>query len=125
MWRFQASRKTLHNANRWAQQLSELEPLDSPVPERRLSAVIDQPFDVEADAELAPADTDPASTTDGSDSSDDTVEADHPGRGLLEMLRSRRGVRLGLNEDGDDELAAMIGVCRLRRGQRGCGRRGR
>ena len=110
VWRFQASRKTLHNANRWAQQLSELEPLDSPVPERRLSAVIDQPFDVEADAELAPADTDPASTTNGSDSSDDTVEADHPGRGLLEMLRSRRGVRLGLNEDGDDELAAMLGT---------------
>ena len=26
------------------------------------------------------------------------------------MLRSRRGVRLGLDEDGDDELAAMLGT---------------
>ena len=53
MWTFSPARKALHNANRWAQQLSELEPLDGPVPARRLSAVSDRPFDFETDADAA------------------------------------------------------------------------
>jgi hypothetical protein len=53
MWTFNPTRKSLQNANRWAQQLSELEPLDGPVPARRLSAVSDRPFDFETDAEAA------------------------------------------------------------------------
>ncbi|MEO6530816.1 MAG: septation protein SepH [Specibacter sp.] len=104
LWRFHPGRKALHNANRWAQQLSELEPLDSPVPERRLSAVLDAPFDVEAeaDAEIEPDEAAAAPVA---------AEVDeYPGHGLLDMLRSRRGVRLGINETGDDELAAMLGT---------------
>ena len=102
LWRFHASRKALHNTNRWAQQLSELEPLDSAVPERRLSAVIDQPFDVEATGETSKAELpgEPAPTPEA---------PEFPGHGLLDMLRSRRGVRLGIDEGGDDELAAMLG----------------
>ncbi|PYI38346.1 DUF3071 domain-containing protein [Arthrobacter psychrolactophilus] len=104
LWRFHSSRKDLHNANRWAQQLSELEPLDSPVPERRLSAVMDKPFDVEAGSPEAEAE--PEVTAEVSEDGED-----YPAHGgLLEMLRSRRGVRLGLDEDGDDELAAMLGT---------------
>ncbi|PYH00965.1 DUF3071 domain-containing protein [Arthrobacter stackebrandtii] len=102
LWHFHSGRKSLQNANRWAQQLSELEPLDSPVPERRLSAVADQPFDVEANGG-EPA-VDPAGAPE-----DDPESPDFPGHGLLEMLRSRRGMRLGIDEDGDDELAAMLG----------------
>lgn len=102
LWRFHSGRKALHNANRWAQQLSELEPLDSPVPERRLSAVVDQPFDVEANGET--------SAVELAEQPAETPEApEFPGHGLLDMLRSRRGVRLGIDEDGDDELAAMLG----------------
>lgn len=102
LWRFHAGRKALHNANRWAQQLSELEPLDSPVPDRRLSAVLDQPFDVEANGETTGVEHpgEPAETP---------AAPEFPGHGLLDMLRSRRGVRLGIDEDGDDELAAMLG----------------
>ncbi|WP_449372540.1 hypothetical protein [Arthrobacter psychrolactophilus] len=104
MWRFHSSRKDLHNANRWAQQLSELEPLDSPVPERRLSAVMDKPFDVEAGG--PEAEVEPEVAAEVSEDSED-----YPAHGgLLDMLRSRRGVRLGLDEDGDDELAAMLGT---------------
>lgn len=106
LWRFHAGRKSLHNANRWAQQLSELEPLDNPVPERRLSAVADKPFDVEADATHVKGET--ADVAD--EAAPDQDEPGYPGHGLLDMLRSRRGVRLGLDEDGDDELAAMLGT---------------
>lgn len=95
MWTFSPSRKSLQNANRWAQQLSELEPLDGPVPARRLSAVSDRPFDFETDAEAAAART--ASGQPGKDSD-----------GLLDMLRSRRGQRLGVDEDGDDALALLL-----------------
>ena len=95
MWTFSPARKSLQNANRWAQQLSELEPLDGPVPARRLSAVSDRPFDFETDAEAAAART--ASGQSGKDSD-----------GLLDMLRSRRGQRLGIDEDGDDALAMLL-----------------
>lgn len=89
MWTFSPQRKSLQNANRWAQQLSELEPLDGPVPARRLAAVSDRPFDFETDAETA------ARTSRESDN-------------LLEMLRSRRGQRLGVDEEGDDALAVLL-----------------
>ncbi len=102
LWHFHSGRKSLQNANRWAQQLSELEPLDSPVPERRLSAVADQPFDVEANGG--------ETAVEQPEAPEEVPEApDFPGHGLLDMLRSRRGMRLGLDEDGDDELAAMLG----------------
>ncbi len=104
LWRFHPARKSLHNANRWAQQLSEMEPLDSPVPERRLSAVVDQPFDVEA---AGPEDGKPVEASPAAEEA--AAPEAHAGHGLLDMLRSRRGLRLGLDHDGDDELATMIG----------------
>ncbi len=95
MWTFSPARKSLQNANRWAQQLSELEPLDGPVPARRLSAVSDRPFDFETDAEAA--------------GRPDGVGTIRQGRdGLLDMLRSRRGQRLGVDEDADDALAMLL-----------------
>lgn len=93
MWTFNPSRKSLQNANRWAQQLSELEPLDGPVPARRLSAVSDRPFDFETDAESV-----------ARNGAEKQKEAD----GLLDMLRSRRGQRLGLDEDSDEALALLL-----------------
>ena len=100
LWTFNPGRKSLQNANRWAQQLSELEPLDGPVPARRLSAVSDRPFDFEADADSArpaPRPGPEAEQADGKESD-----------GLLDMLRSRRGQRLGVDEDSDDALALLL-----------------
>lgn len=90
-WSFHPNRKSLQNANRWAQVLSELEPLDAPVGARRLTAVADQPFDVEANGEEAGAEA-PAA---------DSEE-------LLDVLSARRGQRLGIDEESDDALAAML-----------------
>ena len=93
-WTFSPLRKSVTNANRWAQLLSELEPLDSPVPSRRLTAVADRVFDFEAV---------PAPEADGTEADGDEETAN-----LLEVLRSRRGQRLGADEDGDDALAALL-----------------
>jgi hypothetical protein len=93
-WVYNPGRSTIANGNRWAQQLSELEPLDGPLPARRLSAVADRPFDFESDAQPA-ADVPAEPAEDGKD-------------GLLDMLRSRRGQRLGADENEDDALALLL-----------------
>jgi hypothetical protein len=109
MWTFHPARKSLHNANRWAQQLSELEPLEGPVPTRRLTAVSDRPFDFETDAEAA------ARTATGQHSiihqmllQQDRIHQEQDADGLLDMLRSRRGQRIGVDEDADDALAMLM-----------------
>ncbi|MGO4229688.1 septation protein SepH [Arthrobacter sp. YAF34] len=109
MWTFHPARKSLQNANRWAQQLSELEPLEGPVPTRRLTAVSDRPFDFETDAEAA------ARTATGQHSiihqmllQQDRIHQEQDADGLLDMLRSRRGHRIGVDEDADDALAMLL-----------------
>jgi hypothetical protein len=93
-WTFNPSRKTVVNANRWAQLLSELEPLDGPLPARRLSAVADRVFDFEAEK----AQEEAASMQAADDEAD----------GLLDVLRSRRGQRIGADEESDDSLAELL-----------------
>ncbi|MFF1880494.1 septation protein SepH [Pseudarthrobacter sp. NPDC058196] len=100
LWTFSPARKSLQNTNRWAQQLSELEPLDGPVPARRLTAVSDRPFDFETDADSSKA----SSGTQGAPAQEAGKESD----GLLDMLRSRRGQRIGVDEDSDDALALLL-----------------
>lgn len=90
-WTYNPTRKTVANGNRWAQVLSELEPLDGPLPSRRLSAVADRVFDFEAEKE---------------EEAPEATETDQDG--LLDVLRSRRGQRLGADEDGDDALAELL-----------------
>jgi hypothetical protein len=104
MWTFNPARKSLQNANRWAQQLSELEPLDGPVPARRLSAVSDRPFDFETDADAAAR----TATAQHNVIQQLQLQQNQEADGLLDMLRSRRGQRLGLDEDADDALARLL-----------------
>jgi hypothetical protein len=104
MWTFNPARKSLQNANRWAQQLSELEPLDGPVPARRLSAVSDRPFDFETDADAAAR----TATAQLNVIQQLQLQQNQEADGLLDMLRSRRGQRLGLDEDADDALALLL-----------------
>lgn len=103
LWSFKPSSEHLENLNRWAQTLSEMEPMDSPIsaPSSRLSAVSPEtPFDVESDQPTARRET---THTWGKR----TVQAD-PHEELLDVLNARRGQRLGVDEEGDDELALMI-----------------
>ncbi|MGJ9402395.1 septation protein SepH [Arthrobacter sp. KK5.5] len=99
-WVYHPVRKSLVNSNRWAQVLSELEPMDTPVAGRRLTAVADRPFDFETDADAAQN----AAEADAGAASDRDRERDD----FLDILRSRRGQRLGTDEEGDDALAEML-----------------
>ncbi|MCX6499807.1 MAG: septation protein SepH [Arthrobacter sp.] len=108
MWTFSPARKSLQNANRWAQQLSELEPMDGPVPPRRLSAVSDRPFDFETDAEAAARTATAQLSIVQLNGVQPLGQQEKDADGLLDMLRSRRGHRLGLDEDADDALALLL-----------------
>lgn len=97
LWSYKLQSQHLENTNRWAQVLSEFGPADSPVASTtsrgRLTTVSDAPFDVESDAR---------SHTTHPYSPDESHEE------LLDVLHARRGQRLGVDEESDDELAAMI-----------------
>src|SRR5699024_1225600 len=72
-------------------------PADSPVtstaPRSFLTSVNDAPFDVESDTDY---------------SSRSPYQPDEAQEELLDVLHARRGQRLGVDEESDDELAAMI-----------------
>ncbi|PQZ95826.1 hypothetical protein CQ018_00555 [Arthrobacter sp. MYb227] len=93
-WVFHPGRKSLQNANRWAQALSELESFDAPLGTRRLSAVADHPFDVELNEDGTEAVDFEAAVADSEE--------------LLDVLSARRGQRLGVDEQSDDNLASML-----------------
>ncbi|NUL44914.1 DUF3071 domain-containing protein [Cellulosimicrobium funkei] len=101
LWTYRQSSQHLDNQNRWAQVLSELDPLDGPFGGRRLSAVGDRPFNVEEDETPAP----PTSTA--TSVPRPAVDQDSQDE-LLDVLQARRGQRLGVDEDSDDELALML-----------------
>lgn len=100
LWVFHPARKSLQNANRWAQVLSEMEPAENAFTNRRLTAVADRPFDFESDAGHEAQGTEDGTggpAAPGSESEE-----------LLDILRARRGQRLGVDEDGDDALALLL-----------------
>lgn len=96
LWNFKLHSKHLDNANRWAQVLSEFGPADSPLATTTtrgfLSTVKDTPLDGTA----------------GSTGHRVPVVPDESHEELLDVLHARRGQRLGVDEESDDELAAMI-----------------
>src|SRR5699024_8787510 len=97
LWSYKLQSQHLENTNRWAQVLSEFGPADSPVaattPRGRLTTVSDAPFDVESDADSH---------------AEHPYNPDESHEELLDVLHARRGQRLGVDEESDDELAAMI-----------------
>lgn len=97
-WFFDPKARSVVPANKWAESLSELPatPREGHRAGRRLAAV-DEPFDVD----------------DASDSRSQSDAGSSPGsgtdhEGLLEILRARRGQRLGTDETGDDKLATLL-----------------
>ncbi|MFD6813840.1 septation protein SepH [Enteractinococcus coprophilus] len=96
LWSYKLQSQHLENANHWAQVLSEFGPADSPLAATSsrgfLTTVGDHPFDVESDASPG----------------HDPYAPNETHEELLDVLHARRGQRLGVDEESDDELAAMI-----------------
>lgn len=136
-WVFQAETRHLRAANRWAESLSvlvgpagkvspdrgEAESGSGQTGPRRLTAV-DTPFDVE-DSSQAPISPNyspgaspgerrasgPAGRSGASSRAGDAAAPRGEGReheDLLEVLRARRGQRLGADAEADDRLALML-----------------
>lgn len=96
LWSYKLQSKHLENTNRWAQVLSEFGPADSPLSTTTsqrsyLKTVSDDPFNAVTGSTM----TTPSPVP-------ETHEE------LLDVLQARRGQRLGVDEESDDELAAMI-----------------
>lgn len=98
-WVFRPSSKHVDNQNRWAQVLSEFG-ADDGRSNRRLSAVSDQPFNLE---DGGPVPSSPQAGHGPTQTPEDPSQ-EH----LLDVLQARRGQRLGFDEAGDDELAMML-----------------
>lgn len=96
LWSYKLQSQHLENTNHWAQVLSEFGPADSPLASTSsrgfLTTVGDHPFDVESE----------------SSSGHDPHAPNEAHEELLDVLHARRGQRLGVDEESDDELAAMI-----------------
>ncbi len=127
-WTFVAETRQLTAANRWAESLSSL---PAPSNGRRRSsrhlAPVDAPFDVDAEDAPAPARgrsrtprgagggrAERASrTAETPQTPAEPVQGETPAEGgehedLLDILRARRGQRLGTDEESDEKLALML-----------------
>lgn len=123
-WSFDAAARSVRPINKWAESLTTLP--DSPGPSRRTGnrrlAAVDEPFDVDdqnsSPARSAPGRHAPARgairrAPDAEPSGDETdgISGHQPGadqQDLLEILRARRGQRLGADVSDDDKLASLI-----------------
>lgn len=106
-WTFDPSSRQVRAENKWAESLSTLP--DTATRPRRLGrrlAAVEEPFDVDGPAATpAPAVTSPPAPAPGTND-DDAEGGDH--QDLLDILRARRGQRLGADESGDDKLASLL-----------------
>lgn len=93
-WVFNPLRRTMHNVNRWAQFLSELEPLESAPSNRRLTALpAGDQKDHDDDAEASAGESVITAET----------PVDVEGGELLDMLAKRRGFRAGSEQDAQSQ----------------------
>ncbi|TLP79486.1 septation protein SepH [Nesterenkonia sphaerica] len=102
-WTFDPAARTVRPENKWAESLSALPPTTRAAASSRRLAAVDKPFNVD-DHQTSPTPGTPEppaqpvpSTGDGADHED-----------LLDILRARRGQRLGTDASGDDKLATLL-----------------
>lgn len=102
-WVYDPAARAVRAVNKWAESLISLPPTASTRAGGRRLEAVDEPFDVDertlaARSSLRSAETPAApAEEDGTDHED-----------LLDILRARRGQRLGADESGDDKLATLL-----------------
>lgn len=96
LWSYKPQSKHLENVNRWAQVISEFAPADTPLQytlgKAPLSSVSHESSDL----------------LDTASRQNNMYQADESHEQLLDVLHARRGQRLGVDEESDDELATLI-----------------
>lgn len=101
-WIFDPAARTVRPGNEWAESLMSLPAAPASSRGRRL-APVEEPFDV--DDHTPPAQTPSRSSARSAEASGQSG-TDH--ENLLDILRARRGQRLGSDETGDDKLATLL-----------------
>ena len=107
-WVFDPAGRSVRPVNEWADSLSTLPPAEAKQRSRRRLAVVDEPFDVDESAPSGPsggAKTGPDSPGAAAETADGEGTAHED---LLDILRARRGQRLGSDESGDEKLATLL-----------------
>lgn len=102
-WVYDPSAHSVNPVNKWAESLSALPPTAAARRTGPRLAAVEEPFDVDQDAPSAPPR--PAA---GVRQTGSPKEEAHDHEDLLDILRARRGQRLGSDESGDEKLATLL-----------------
>lgn len=102
-WVYDASSKAVRAVNKWAESLISLPPASSARGSGRRLEAVEEPFDVDQRTMAARSSVRSADVPAASADEDGTDHED-----LLDILRARRGQRLGSDESGDDKLATLL-----------------
>ncbi|GAA1822225.1 septation protein SepH [Nesterenkonia flava] len=113
-WSFDPAARQLRPANEWAEHLGSLPHSASGTASRRSGrrlTAVEEPFNVESPTRTRAPHAERAAqgVESGAVLENATAEgAGHDAEDLLDILRARRGQRLGTDTDGDDKLATLL-----------------
>ncbi|WP_022872518.1 septation protein SepH [Nesterenkonia alba] len=108
-WVFNPSARSLRPENKWAETLMKLPAATTtPSSRRRRLAPVDEPFDVDSSAGSAPPQPATEPHPAGQTAPGGGPSTGHDAEDLLEILRARRGQRLGTDHEAEDKLATML-----------------
>lgn len=106
-WVFDPGGRAVRAVNKWAESLISLPAATAKQRSGRRLAAVDEPFDVDETTAARPAAAARTSRSPRTGAAESGGEsADH--EDLLDILRARRGQRLGSDESGDDKLATLL-----------------
>lgn len=106
-WVFDPAARAVRAVNKWAESLISLPAATAKQRSGRRLAAVDEPFDVDETTPARPAAGSRASRSPRTGATESGAESsDH--EDLLDILRARRGQRLGSDESGDDKLATLL-----------------
>lgn len=102
-WVYDPSSRAVRAVNKWAESLISLPAASSSPRSGRRLAAVEEPFDVDQRTPVGRSSS-PSADAGASGGQDDGTDQED----LLDILRARRGQRLGSDESGDEKLATLL-----------------
>lgn len=102
-WVYDPSSRAVRAVNKWAESLITLPAASSSPRSGRRLAAVEEPFDVDQRTPVGRSSS-PSADAGASGGQDDGTDQED----LLDILRARRGQRLGSDESGDEKLATLL-----------------